>query len=151
MAQSWQDLLFAHWPVPAGELRRWVPEQLPLDTFDGTAWIAVTPFRLRGLRMRLTPPVPGLSGRYSSPPSRRPVSPGYKAPGRTPVKWCSSYTPSYCTLTRFSRSSAIRRCSDAPGRRFAESSTGRQVRSRWVLLEKQRGLAVELRGELRCV
>ncbi len=45
MAQSWQDLLFAHWPVPAGELRRWVPEQLPLDTFDGTAWIAVTPFR----------------------------------------------------------------------------------------------------------
>jgi len=61
MAQSWQDLLFAHWPVPAGELRRWVPEQLPLDTLDGTAWIAVTPFRLRGLRMRLTPPVPGLS------------------------------------------------------------------------------------------
>jgi uncharacterized protein len=61
MAQTWEDLLFAHWRVSAAELRRVVPSQLPIDTFDGTAWLGVTPFLVRGLRLRLTPPIPFLS------------------------------------------------------------------------------------------
>lgn len=61
MAQTWEDLLFAHWPVPVAELRRLVPSELPLDTFDGSAWLGVTPFMVRGLRLRLTPPLPLLS------------------------------------------------------------------------------------------
>ena len=61
MAQTWEDLLFAHWRVPVDALRRVVPSQLPLDTFDGSAWIGVTPFLVRGLRLRLTPPVPFVS------------------------------------------------------------------------------------------
>lgn len=36
MAQTWQDLLFAHWRVPTDQLRRVVPAELPVDTFDGT-------------------------------------------------------------------------------------------------------------------
>jgi uncharacterized protein YqjF (DUF2071 family) len=59
--QTWCDLLFAHWAVPAPELRRVVPEPLPIDTFDGQAWIAVTPFEVTGLRMRGTPPPPAFS------------------------------------------------------------------------------------------
>lgn len=38
-----------------------VPPSLPLDTFDGAAWVGVTPFVVRGLRLRWTPPAPVLS------------------------------------------------------------------------------------------
>jgi len=38
-----------------------VPPSLPLDTFDGRAWIGVTPFEVSGLRARGTPPLPGVS------------------------------------------------------------------------------------------
>jgi uncharacterized protein YqjF (DUF2071 family) len=61
MAQTWDDLLFAHWRVPAEALRPLVPVSLPVDTFDGSAWLTVTPFEISGLRLHGTPPVPGLS------------------------------------------------------------------------------------------
>ena len=59
--QTWLDLLFAHWSLPVEALRPAVPAQLPIDTFDGRAWIAITPFEVSGLRLRATPPAPGLS------------------------------------------------------------------------------------------
>jgi hypothetical protein len=61
MAQSWHDLLFAHWPVPAAALRPHIPELLEIDAFEGQAWIAVVPFRMSGVRLRVTPAVPALS------------------------------------------------------------------------------------------
>jgi uncharacterized protein YqjF (DUF2071 family) len=61
MGQSWTSLLFAHWRVDAAVLRALVPPQLELDLLDGEAWLGVTPFEVRGLRMRMTPPVPLLS------------------------------------------------------------------------------------------
>lgn len=61
MAQTWSELLFAHWSVPVAALTRVVPPQLPLDTFDERAWIGVTPFCARNTRARPTPPVPFLS------------------------------------------------------------------------------------------
>jgi uncharacterized protein YqjF (DUF2071 family) len=60
-AQTWEDLLFAHWRVDADELRRLLPENVPLDTFDGDAWLGITPFRLTNLRLRGMPPLPWLS------------------------------------------------------------------------------------------
>ena len=61
MFQRWTNLLFAHWPLPASILRKFVPENLTLDTFDGSGWIAVTPFRITHLRPHFLPPTPGLS------------------------------------------------------------------------------------------
>ena len=61
MAQSWHDLLFAHWPVDAAMLRSRIPAGLAIDTFDGQAWLGVVPFSMTGVRLRWTPPVPGLS------------------------------------------------------------------------------------------
>ena len=61
MKQRWLDLLFAHWRVPADELRRVVHPAVPIDEFDGSAWVGVTPFRVEGLRGRFTPPLPGVS------------------------------------------------------------------------------------------
>jgi uncharacterized protein len=59
--QTWHALLFAHWPVPVGAVRPHVPQALALDTFDGRAWLGITPFRVSGLRAHGTPPVPRLS------------------------------------------------------------------------------------------
>jgi uncharacterized protein YqjF (DUF2071 family) len=61
MAQSWHDLLFAHWPVEAAALRQLIPPRLQIDTFDGQAWLAVVPFRMTGVRLRGTPSLPWLS------------------------------------------------------------------------------------------
>ncbi len=32
LAQTWEDLLFLHWPVPADVLRAKLPPELELDT-----------------------------------------------------------------------------------------------------------------------
>lgn len=44
IGMDWNDLLFAHWPVDAGEMREHLPPGLTLDTFEGQAWLAVVPF-----------------------------------------------------------------------------------------------------------
>ncbi len=61
MAQTWHDLLFAHWPFPADELRAVVPAALPLDTYAGQAWLGVVPFWMSAVRPRRLPPLPWLS------------------------------------------------------------------------------------------
>jgi uncharacterized protein YqjF (DUF2071 family) len=60
-AQTWVDLAFLHWRVDADELRRAVGRSVELDTFEGDAWLGVTPFVLRDFRLRGLPPVPRLS------------------------------------------------------------------------------------------
>lgn len=61
MKQTWHDLLFAHWPISREALRPLVPEELPLDTFEGQCWIGVVPFWMSGIQARGIPPLPGLS------------------------------------------------------------------------------------------
>jgi uncharacterized protein len=61
MGQTWEELLFAHWRVPAEELRKHVPAGLEVEEFDGSAWVGVTPFRLTGLRGRGMLPLPYVS------------------------------------------------------------------------------------------
>ena len=61
MTQRWHDLLFAHWSVPARELRERIPPALELDLFEGRAWVGIVPFRMSGVRLRACPPLPGTS------------------------------------------------------------------------------------------
>src|SRR5438105_2847952 len=61
MRQTWNDLLFAHWSLPAEELRRLVPRGLELDLFDNKSWVAVTPFHMTDVSFRGLPPMPVLS------------------------------------------------------------------------------------------
>jgi uncharacterized protein YqjF (DUF2071 family) len=61
MEQTWNDLLFAHWPVPAEILRPLVPSALSLDAFAGQCWVAVAPFHMTGIRARGLPPIPGFA------------------------------------------------------------------------------------------
>ncbi len=61
VGQTWQDLLFAHWPVPPEALRPRIPAQLELEERDGSAWLGIVPFRVSGLRWRGTLPLPLVS------------------------------------------------------------------------------------------
>ena len=47
--------------MPLDALRPHVPSALEVDTFDGDAYLGVTPFRVANLRLRGLPPVPLLS------------------------------------------------------------------------------------------
>jgi uncharacterized protein YqjF (DUF2071 family) len=62
MGQTWEDLLFAHWPVSEDVLRAHVPASLSVDLHGGSAWLGVTPFRLSNFRLRGILPIPGLNG-----------------------------------------------------------------------------------------
>ena len=61
MGQTWDDLLFAHWRVDPEVLRPRLPTALELDTWEGSAWVGITPFVVTGLRARGTPALPFVS------------------------------------------------------------------------------------------
>jgi len=50
MFQTWRDLIFLHWRVPADLVTARLPRGLELDTYEGSAWIGVVPFFMRRVR-----------------------------------------------------------------------------------------------------
>jgi len=61
MTQSWHDLLFAHWPVDARALQEKLPAGVPLDVYEGQAWIGIVPFHLTNVAPRGVPSIPFVS------------------------------------------------------------------------------------------
>ena len=61
MYQSWGSLLFIHWEFPREALQARLPRALEVDTFEGRAYVAITPFTLWNARPIFTPPIPHLS------------------------------------------------------------------------------------------
>lgn len=59
--QQWADLLFAHWPLPARQVRGLVPSALEIDEYEGQTYLALVPFRMSGVMRRPFPDVPGIS------------------------------------------------------------------------------------------
>jgi uncharacterized protein YqjF (DUF2071 family) len=64
LVQTWEKLLFMHWKVPVARVRPLVPERLTVDTYDGHAYVTLTPFALTGFRETYVPPIPFLSSFY---------------------------------------------------------------------------------------
>src|SRR2546430_11536349 len=66
MHQKWGKLLFMHWRIDERELRPLIPQQLEIDTFDGTAWIGIVPFTMWDIRALppFMPAVPGFSSAH---------------------------------------------------------------------------------------
>ncbi len=60
MTQRWNDLLFAHWTIPAVLLEPLLPEWLEPDTFQGSAWLGAVPFWLDRIKVRGVPTIPGV-------------------------------------------------------------------------------------------
>jgi uncharacterized protein YqjF (DUF2071 family) len=61
MTQSWHNLLFAHWPIDAAQLRTKVPRGMEIDLHEGQAWIGVVPFRMTNVAPRFVPALPWVS------------------------------------------------------------------------------------------
>ena len=61
MTQTWNDLLFAHWPVDAAALREKIPSGFELDEFEGQAWVGVVPFYMTNVSPRGVPNLPWMS------------------------------------------------------------------------------------------
>ncbi len=59
MFQSWQNLLFMDWQVPADVLRRVVPSKMELDSYGGTTWLTQIPMHMVDVHIRDLPPIPG--------------------------------------------------------------------------------------------
>ena len=55
MRMSWHDLCFLHWRVEESALAPLLPAGLELETFDGSAWLGVVPFRMTDVSARGMP------------------------------------------------------------------------------------------------
>jgi uncharacterized protein YqjF (DUF2071 family) len=84
VGETREDVLFAHWRVPADELRPYVPAALDLETHRGDAWLGIAAFRVTGLRLRGLPPLPGGSS-FLGVSVRAYVSAGGEKPGVHPL------------------------------------------------------------------
>jgi len=61
MLQRWRWLTFLHWRYEPETIRRLLPPQVTLDTWEGAAWVGLTPFVLTGLRPPHIPALPWIS------------------------------------------------------------------------------------------
>jgi uncharacterized protein YqjF (DUF2071 family) len=58
LTMHWEDLLFLHWPVEAAVLQERLPRGVEIETFAGSAWLGVVPFRMARTRWRWLPALP---------------------------------------------------------------------------------------------
>jgi len=61
LAETLEDVLFAHWPVSPAALRPLVRDDVEIETHDGSAWVGIVALRVTALRGRGLLPVPGFS------------------------------------------------------------------------------------------
>jgi uncharacterized protein len=61
MFQRWVHLLFLHWPLSPEIVQTTLPQSLIADTFEGSAWVGIVPFFMRGVRFAGFISVPGIS------------------------------------------------------------------------------------------
>jgi uncharacterized protein YqjF (DUF2071 family) len=58
--QAWRSIAFLHWRVPVDAVAAAIPGWLSVDTFDGSGWVSLVPFRMR-VRPPAGPVVPWLA------------------------------------------------------------------------------------------
>jgi uncharacterized protein YqjF (DUF2071 family)/uncharacterized protein with NAD-binding domain and iron-sulfur cluster len=63
--QTWQNLLFTHWPVPASVITPYLPKGLEVDLFEGQAYVSMVAMKMGHICFRLignlTSTIPGES------------------------------------------------------------------------------------------
>lgn len=60
MVQGWYELASLHWRYPVADVARLLPAGLDVDTYDGSAWVGLIPFAMRGIGLPRVPAVPYL-------------------------------------------------------------------------------------------
>jgi uncharacterized protein YqjF (DUF2071 family) len=61
MYHRWESLLFSHWQLPPSRIQQTLPAGLTVDTYEGEAFVGITPFFMRNVRPVGLPAVPWLS------------------------------------------------------------------------------------------
>lgn len=61
MHHRWESLLFVHWRVPPERIQATLPQGLTVDTYDGDAFVGISPFLMRNVRPVGVPAIPWLS------------------------------------------------------------------------------------------
>ncbi|HEY0368800.1 MAG TPA: DUF2071 domain-containing protein [Chthoniobacterales bacterium] len=61
MYHRWESLLFLHWRVLPERIQQTLPDGLTVDTFNGEAFLAITPFFMRNVRPVGLPAIPWIS------------------------------------------------------------------------------------------
>jgi uncharacterized protein YqjF (DUF2071 family) len=59
--QRWRNVVFVHWRCDPDRIGALLPKGLAIDTYDGAAWLTLTPFAVEGSRPPIVPPIPGVS------------------------------------------------------------------------------------------
>jgi uncharacterized protein len=59
--QEWNSALFLHWVVPFELLRKYVPSNLSIDTFEGNCYISLVAFTMEKIRPRFLPSIAYIS------------------------------------------------------------------------------------------
>lgn len=61
MHHRWESLLFLHWQISPARIQQTLPAGLTADTFEGSAYVGITPFFMRDVRPVGLPALPWLS------------------------------------------------------------------------------------------
>ncbi len=61
MYQRWRKLTFLHWKIDPESLAKLLPASLELDRFDGSAYVGLVPFTMKGVRPAFAPAFAPLS------------------------------------------------------------------------------------------
>jgi hypothetical protein len=59
--QEWNNAIFLHWEVELNELKKFVPEELEIDLFQGKPWVSVVAFTMEKIRPKNLPSFPPIS------------------------------------------------------------------------------------------
>lgn len=59
--QEWNNAVFLHYQVDLEELQKWVPAELEIDLFKGSAWVSVVAFTMENIRPKHLPPFSPIS------------------------------------------------------------------------------------------
>ncbi len=58
MVQRWTDVVFLHWRYRPDVVQDLLPPRVEVETFDGSAWVGLVPFRMEGLGLPGLAPLP---------------------------------------------------------------------------------------------
>ena len=59
--QEWNNAIFLHWQVELSELKKFVPNELEIDLFEGKPWVSVVAFTMEKIRPKNLPSFPPIS------------------------------------------------------------------------------------------
>ncbi len=59
--QEWNKALFLHWQVKPELIKEWIPEELEIDTIEGSTWVSLVAFDMNNIGLRSLPKLPHIS------------------------------------------------------------------------------------------